>query len=155
MKKILLAALLISSAASAQTGGWDLKTCINAVLDMGADGTITNFVINIGGIIFKPAHSITFLVSSTIMASVFGMEITIPWLIFAVMLSVILTVAVPNVPGASSSVYALLFTQLGLPAQALVLMISINAFLEFVMVAVNTYCLQSEIIVEACDKLEI
>lgn len=33
MKKILLAALLISSAASAQTGGWDLKTCIDYALD--------------------------------------------------------------------------------------------------------------------------
>ena len=152
MRKLLPTFLICLSSGSF---GACFTTCINAVLDMGADGTVTNFVINIGGIVFKPAHSITFLVSSTIMASVFGMEITIPWLIFAVLLSVILTVAVPNVPGASASVYALLFTQLGLPAQALVLMISINAFLEFVMVAVNTYCLQSEIIVEACDTLEM
>ena len=33
MKKILLAALLISSGAFAQTGGWDLRTCINYALD--------------------------------------------------------------------------------------------------------------------------
>ena len=77
------------------------------------------------------------------------MPISVPWLIFAALLSVILTVAVPNVPGASASVYALLFTQLGLPAEALALMISVNAFLEFVMVAVNMYCMQGEIVLQA------
>lgn len=150
MKKLLPTFLICISSGSF---GAVFTTCINAVLGMGSNSTITTFVINIGGILFKPAHSITFLVSSVIMAQIFGMEITIPWLIFAALLSVLLTVAVPNVPGASASVYALLFTQLGLPSQALVLMISINAFLEFVMVAVNVYCLQSEIVLEACQTL--
>lgn len=33
MKKILLAALLISSGAFAQTGGWDIKTCIDYAIE--------------------------------------------------------------------------------------------------------------------------
>ena len=136
-------------ALSSGSFGACFTTIINSMLAFGAEVNRTTFIMNVGGIVFKPAHSITFLVSSVIMAGIFGMPVSVPWLIFAVLLSVILTVAVPNVPGASASVYALLFTQLGLPAEALVLMISVNAFLEFVMVAVNMYCLQGEIVLQA------
>ena len=138
-------------ALSSGSFGACFTTIINSMLAFGAEVNRTTFIMNVGGIVFKPAHSITFLVSSVIMAGIFGMPVSVPWLIFAALLSVILTVAVPNVPGASASVYALLFTQLGLPAEALVLMISVNAFLEFVMVAVNMYCLQGEIVFQARD----
>ena len=52
----------------------------------------------------------------------------------------------PNIPGASVSALTLLYAQLGLPAKALSLMIAINAALQFVTVAVDTWCLQSECI---------
>ena len=135
-------------ALSSGSFGASFTTIINSMLSCGCEANRATFIMNVGGILFKPAHSITFLVSAVIMAGIFGMPISVPWLIFAALLSVILTVAVPNVPGASASVYALLFAQLGLPAEALALMISVNAFLEFVMVAVNMYCLQGEIILQ-------
>ena len=138
-------------ALSSGSFGAAFTTIINSVLNFGADANTATFMMNVGGIVFKPAHCITFMVSSVIMAGIFGVEVSVPWLIFAAILSIILTVAVPNVPGASASVYALLFTQLGLPNEALVMMISVNAFLEFVMVAVNMYCLQSEIIIQGYD----
>ena len=141
-------------ALSSGSFGACFTTIINSMLSLGCEANRTTFIMNVGGILFKPAHSITFMVSAVIMAGIFGMPVSIPWLIFAALLSVILTVAVPNVPGASASVYALLFTQLGLPAEALALMISVNAFLEFVMVAVNMYCLQGEIVLQTGNVSE-
>ena len=48
--------------------------------------------------------------------------------------------------GGTTVCFSILFTQLGLNAQALAMIISINAFFEFMTVAVNTYCLQSQIV---------
>ncbi len=151
--KTMLPTFLIS--LSSGSFGAAFTTMINTVLSFGPDPALTGMYINMGGVFFKPAHSITFMVSSVIMAQVFGIEISVPWLIFAALLSIILTAAVPNVPGASASVYVLLFTQLGLPNAALVLMISINAFLEFLMVAVNIFCLQSEVTLQLCDEVNL
>ncbi|MDO4939276.1 MAG: cation:dicarboxylase symporter family transporter [Lachnospiraceae bacterium] len=151
--RTMLPTFLIS--LSSGSFGAAFTTMINTVLSFGPDPALTGMYINIGGVFFKPAHSITFLVSSVIMARVFGIEISVSWLIFAALLSVILTVAVPNVPGASAPVYALLFSHLGLPGAALVLMISINAFLEFLMVAVNIFCLQSEVTLQLCDEVKV
>ena len=48
--------------------------------------------------------------------------------------------------GGTTVCFSILFTQLGLNSQALAMIISINAFFEFMTVAVNTYCLQSQIV---------
>lgn len=41
--------------------------------------------------------------------------------------------------------FSILFSQLGIGAQALAMIISVNAVLEFMTVAVNNYCLESQI----------
>ena len=130
-------------------------TTYGTLLSLNADGNTAGFVFNIGSVIFKPAHTITFLVSSVLMASAFNVSISLPWLLFASFLAVIMAAAVPLVPGASASIYALIFTQLGLPNAAVVFMISINAFLDFVMSAVNQYCLQAEVLIQGCDELKL
>ena len=64
----------------------------------------------------------------------------------AFLLSFILSVATPPVIGGTTVCFSILFTQLGLQSQALALIISVNAFFEFLTVAVNNYCLQSQIV---------
>ncbi|MBO4424645.1 MAG: hypothetical protein J5768_03935, partial [Spirochaetales bacterium] len=66
-------------------------------------------------------------------------------LLAAFLLSFILSVATPPVIGGTTVCFSILFSQLGINAQSLSIIISINAVLEFLTVAVNNYCLQCQI----------
>ena len=72
------------------------------------------------------------------------------------MLSFILSVATPPVVGGTTVCFSILFSQLGLKSEALAVIISINAFFEFLTVAVNNYSLQSQIVLNAnaIEKLD-
>ena len=76
----------------------------------------------------------------------YGVEINLSWVGAAFLLSFILSVATPPVIGGTAVCFSILFSQLGLGSQALAMIISINAFFEFLTVAVNNYCLQSQIV---------
>ena len=67
------------------------------------------------------------------------------WIVAAFLLSFILSVATPPVIGGTTVCFSILFSQLGIRAEALSIIISINAILEFLTVAVNNYCLQCQI----------
>ena len=88
-----------------------------------------------------------FVFSALFMAAEYNVQISIVWVIIAVVLSIILVGTMPNVPGASIAVMTLLFMQLGIPDEGLAIVIAINAILQFVTVGVDIWCLQSEILV--------
>ena len=59
----------------------------------------------------------------------------------AVMTSVILAVAAPSIPGGAVSCFTALFVQLGLPMEAVALMVTLSVVLDFVTTAMNFFCL--------------
>ena len=82
-------------------------------------------------------------------ASMYKIEVTWSWVLAAFVLSFILSVATPPVVGGTTVCFSILFSQLGLKSEALAVIISINAFFEFLTVAVNNYSLQSQIVLNA------
>ena len=54
-----------------------------------------------------------------------------------------------NISSRGTVCFSILFSQLGLKSEALAVIISINAFLDFLTVAVNNYSLQSQIVLNA------
>ncbi len=123
-----------------------LSTVFDTLDDFEVDPDITSMSVSIGSIVFQPAYTLVFIFSSIFMAAAYNVEISVVWVLLAIVLSVVLVASVPNIPGAAVSVFALLYAQLGLPAGALSMMIAINALLEFLTVAVDAYCLQSQTI---------
>lgn len=119
-------------------------TVYDASIDLGSDTDTANFTINLGSVVFQPSCTFVFAFSSLFMAQAYGVEITIIKLITVVLLSVILVAAMPNIPGASISVITLLYSQIGLPPEAIALMIAVNAILQFLTVAVDACCLETE-----------
>jgi L-cystine uptake protein TcyP (sodium:dicarboxylate symporter family) len=65
-------------------------------------------------------------------------------------------VATPQVIGGTTVCFSILFSQLGLKAETLAVIISVNAIFEFLTVAVNNYCLQSQIVLlgHSLNKLD-
>ena len=126
--------------------GAAFSTVFDSLLGAGVDEDTANISVNLGSVFFQPACTVVFVFSSFFMASAYGVQITVTWIIMALLLSIILVGAMPNIPGASVSVITLLYAQLGIPSEGLSLMIAINAVLQFITVAVDAWCLQSEIL---------
>ncbi|MBQ0083324.1 MAG: cation:dicarboxylase symporter family transporter [Clostridiales bacterium] len=135
-------AVCISSA----NFGAAFNCVFDAIFACGVDTDTGSLAVNLGSVFFQPACTVVFVFSSLFMASSYGVEISLIWVVTAIILSIILVGSMPNVPGASVAVITLLYAQLGLPNEALTLMITINALLQFVTVGVDAWCLQSEIL---------
>ena len=120
--------------------------------EMGADPDTTSLSLNLGSIIFQPGCTLMFMFSSLFMAAQYNVEISVTWIILAFFLSIVLVASVPNIPGATVSVLTLLYAQLGIPNEALALMIALNAVLQFITVAIDVWCLQCEVICFSADS---
>lgn len=155
LRKELPAFMIALSSASP---GAAFTTAISTMLGpLGVDASFAAFAYNLGGVLFRPGYCIVFTSCSLFMARLYGIEVTWSWLLAAFLLSFILSAATPPVVGGRTVCFSILFSQLGLPTEALTLVISLNAIFEFLTVAVNGYCLQSQIVLLAnsLDKLDL
>jgi len=113
---------------------------------LGIDKKIINIGIPLGQVIFMPGAIVLFLCTAFGMAENYVISITPIWMLTAFIISVVLAIAAPPVPGAALTCYTILFTQLGIPADAVAVVIALNVILEFVTTAVNLFCLQTELV---------
>ena len=143
MRKLLPSFMVcLSSASTGAAGG---TTMGNITGGLGVDSNFAPLAYNLGGILFRPGYCIVFTACCLFSANMVGIEVTWTWLLAAFLLSFVLSVATPPVVGGTTVCFSILFSQLGIKAEALSIIISINAVLEFLTVAVNNYCLQCQI----------
>lgn len=155
----LLPSFMIS-LSSANVGAAFTSTIDTLIGPLGVDADFAPMAYNLGGILFRPGYCIVFTACSLFTANLYGIEVTWAWLLAAFLLSFILSVATPPVLGGTTVCFSILFSQLGIRAEALSVIISVNAILEFLTVAVNNYCLQSQIVLQGnklgklnCERL--
>lgn len=141
----LLPSFMIS-LSSANVGAAFTTTIDTMIGPLGVDANFAPMAYNLGGILFRPGYCIVFTACSLFTADLYGIEVTWAWLLAAFLLSFILSVATPPVLGGTTVCFSILFSQLGIRAEALSVIISVNAVLEFLTVAVNNYCLQSQVV---------
>lgn len=104
---------------------------IYAGLDnMGVSGRISGFGVPIGTSVFKPACAVRFVLLSFFMAELYSVEVTAGWLVTAVVMSAILSIAVPAIPGGVLMFCPMLFAQLGIPAEAVGGMLATDIFFD-------------------------
>ena len=144
LRKLLPSFMISLSSASVSAA---FSTTIDTLIGpLGVDSNFAPLAYNLGGILFRPGYCIVFTACSLFTADLYGIEVTWAWLLAAFLLSFILSVATPPVLGGTTVCFSILFSQLGIKAEALAMIISVNAVFEFLTVAVNNYCLQSQIV---------
>ena len=136
----------IIGLSSASVGAVFMPSIDTLIGPLGVDSDFAPMSYNLGSILFRPGYCIVFTACSLFTAGMYGVEVTWSWILAAFLLSFILSVATPPVMGGTTVCFSILFSQLGLNSQALAMIISINAFFEFLTVAVNSFCLQSQIV---------
>lgn len=143
LKKLLPTFLVaVTTASSAAAFSVNIDTCKNK---LGVSAQLTDFSVPLGQVLYMPAGAIAFLLSALCIAEIYGVSMTPQWLIVAVLISGILAIATPPIPGGALSCYTVLFLQLGIPAPGIALAISIDLVMDFLLTACNLFCLQSEL----------
>lgn len=142
VRKLLPSFMISITTASV---GAAFITIINDLIGgLGVDKDFAPLSFNLGGILFRPGYCIVFTTCSLFAANMVGIHVTWSWILAAFLLSFVLSVATPPVIGGTTVCFSLLFSQLGIKTEALAVIISINAVLEFLTVAVNNYCLECQ-----------
>lgn len=136
----------VTTASSAAALAVNTETCKRK---LGISGKLVDFGVPLGQVLYMPVGAIAFLLSALCIGEMYGVVITPMWLLVAVLVSGILAIATPPIPGGALSCYTILFLQLGIPTPGIALAISIDLVLDFLLTATNLYCLQSELVLLA------
>lgn len=155
MRKVAPTFLIgLSTASSAAAYATNVECCEKR---LGIDRQIIRFGVPLGQVVFMPGAAVIFLAAGLCMAEVYGVPISPAWLVSALIITVVLAVAAPPVPGGGLTCYTMLFLQLNIPAEAVAITIALNVILEFFGTAVNLFCLQAELVelAGALDRLDV
>lgn len=117
MKKVLPAFLVaFTSASSVSAFQIGMETCEKK---LGVNKNTASFVYPLGSVIYMPSSVIYFTVLVCVLAESYQIAVSIPWLVMAAAISTLITIAMPPVPGSDILCYTVLFSCLGIPAEAL------------------------------------
>ena len=107
-----------------------------------------------GLVLFMPVSVIGTMVFIIYAAIQFHADISVLWLVTAAVLGVVLFVATPPVPGANLLAYIAIFTQLGIPKDALIAAMIFDVLFGLFACAANQTMLQMELILQA-DRISL
>lgn len=136
----------MTTASSVATFGTCVNTCEKK---LGVSENIAGFGVPLGIVMFPPATALYFIIICVYTAEVYGVECSAVWFILAIFTGVVLAIASPPIPGGTLTCYTILFTQLGLPEEALVVALALDVLCDFVATGANMFCLQVELLIQA------
>lgn len=136
-KKTFSTFIIALSTASSSAAFTDNKRICAEKLEISQH--LVNIGVPFGQLLYPPGSSVLFWFAAISVAESSGLEVSVVWYITAVVISVILSVASPPVPGGMTASFAILFAQLGLPVSDLALIVSLTSILDFVATATNVH----------------
>lgn len=141
----------LTTASTSAAFSDNLETCVKK---LNVSRRIANFGVPFGQILYKPSVSVLLWYAAVSAAENAGLALSPTWIVTALMMCVVLSVAAPPVPGGMSASFAILFTQLGLPLDGLAVILSLSAILDFVVTAVLVFSGQCVLAIAARDFKE-
>ena len=135
--------LALTTASSPAALSANLDVCEHR---FGIDNRIVRFGVPLGQTLFKPGSLSRFVAVAFCMAEIYGVAITPNWLAITVLTCFLMGVSSPPVAGGAVVCFAVLFRQLGIPEEAIGFALAVNVLFDFILTAVNIYCLQMELI---------
>jgi Na+/H+-dicarboxylate symporter len=136
----------MTTASSAATFGTCATICEKK---LGVSSHITSFGVPLGIVMFPPATTMYFVIICIYTAEVYQVECSVVWFVLAIFSATVLAIAAPPIPGGTLTCYTIMFTQLGLPAEALVVALALDVLCDFVATGMNMFCLQMELVIQS------
>ena len=145
---LMIALTTASSAASFSTNVRDANK------KLGIDKRLVDFGIPLGQVLFMPGFVALLFGMSAGFAEANGIEITVPWVIIGCFTSLLVSFAIPPVPGGAMMGFTVLFAQLGIPMEVMGVALAINAITDFPCTACNVSTWQLTMI-DVADSLNM
>lgn len=128
IKKLLPTYLITLSTASSTASIPDnIDACENK---LGIDRQIVNVGIPLGQTVYMPGIAMTLLIGVLCSAQVFDVPISFPSYLILVVSAYILSIATPPLPGAMLASFTLLMTQMGIPSDAMVIILALDPIID-------------------------
>ena len=134
--------IAITTASSSAAFGENMETCEKR---LGIDKHIVNIGIPLGQTVFMPNTTILFSCLALYISEYYQVEMSLPWLFTLMLVSTILAIAAPPVPGGALACYALLAVQIGLPDESVAMFCALGVIPDFIATATNLSALQMEL----------
>ena len=143
--KKLLPSFLIALTTSSSTAALSetLNTCENK---LGIDKQIINVGIPLGQTLYMPSVVFEVLVGILCTAQIFDVPISPASYLILIVTAYILSIADPPLPGASVAMFTLVMAQMGIPSDALVIIIALDAIVDRILTSTNVAGLQMTLI---------
>ena len=129
MPTFLVALTTASSAASFSS---NVTTCEKS---FGIDESLVSFGIPLGMVVHKPMGAIYDQLVLFFFAAKYGVSCSVGWLVIAVIISTVIAIATPPIPGGGAVGYTVLFAQMGIPMEALAIALTIDIITDFIITA--------------------
>lgn len=129
LKKALppfLIAFMTASSLSALPLG--METCEKK---LGIKKNMVSFAYPLGSVIYMPSSVVYFTVILLTFADIYEVEVSVAWLIMAIVTSTLIAIAMPPIPEADVLCYSILFSTLGIPAEGIVLATAIGIIADY------------------------
>ena len=155
--RILLRKMLPSFRMAFRTSSVDASFRENlhcCTSKLGIHTSLTDYGLPLGLVTYMPSTTISMLVFVLYVAKVYHVQVTLVWIVTAILLTTALVMASPPVTGVGLLAYAALFAQLKVPSEALIAAMVADILFGFLASAVNQAMLQMELTLEA-DRLHM
>ena len=147
LKKLRPAFVTAVRAGNLDTGyGQMERSCVE---ELGMEKHFATVSLPYGTVLYMPANVIGTLIFTVYAATVYEVEITVGWIVVAMVLAVVLFVATPPVPGANLLAYIMIFAQLQIPPDALIDAMIFDILFGVFAAAANQTLLQVELLLQA------
>ena len=103
----------------------------------GIDKKLVEFGIPIGQVLFMPGFVSLLFVLSAGFANSYGIPVTMPWIVSAFITCILVSFAIPPIPGGAMLGLTIVFTQLGIPMEVMGVALAVNAITDFPCTACN------------------
>ena len=147
LKKALPTFIIATTTASSVASfGHCANSCEHK---LGVNNSVTSFGTPLGIVMFPPGTCIYFMLICIHAAEVYGVQCSVVWFILAIFSSTVLAIAAPPIPGGTLTCYTIMFTQLGLPEEALVVALALDVLFDFLATGMNMLCLELDLVIQA------
>ena len=123
-----------ASASSVSAFPLGMETCERK---LGVKKSLTSFVYPMGSVMYMPSSVIYFTVLVCTLSETYQIPVSVPWLIMAIVIATLITIAMPPIPGGDILCYSVLFSGLGIPAEAVMLATAIGFVLDYLDTGAN------------------
>ena len=135
--------IALATASSAAAFANNMSTCQKK---FGVESSLCSFGIPLGMVMHRPIAAVYNLLLVFYFASRYAVPCSVTWIILAVVVSAILAVATPPIPGGGAVAYAILFAQMGIPTEAMAVAFTIDMLTDFAITAFEMFTIPFSLI---------